>query len=125
MAFAAGSGVALPSSIIPQVIADGMVPDFETGSWIATSYLYAGIPASLLGGVLNDFAGRRLTALLCSLPLLIGNIMIALSPNMVWLLTGRVITSVSVWLCYPSANVLISECVHPSVRGYLGYMSVS
>ena len=30
------------------------------------------------------------------------------------------ITAVAAWLCYPSANVLISESVHPSVRGYLG-----
>ena len=86
----------------------------------ATSYLYAAIPASLFGGIINDFAGRRLTALFCCLPLLVGNIMMSLSPSLAWLLTGRVITSISVWLCYPSATVLISECVHPSVRGYLG-----
>jgi len=120
MACAVGSSVALPSSIIPQVIEEGLVADFDSGSWIATSYLYAAIPASLFGGILNDFAGRRLTALFCCLPLLVGNIMMALSPNMAWLLTGRVITSISVWLCYPSATVFISECVHPSVRGYLG-----
>jgi len=120
MACAVGSSVALPSSIIPQVIEEKMVPDFDTGSWIATSYLYASIPATLCGGILNDFAGRRLTALCCCLPLLVGNIMMAMSPNMAWLLTGRVITSIAVWLCYPSATVLISECVHPSVRGYLG-----
>ena len=29
-----GSSVALPSSIIPQVIEEGMVQDFDTGSWI-------------------------------------------------------------------------------------------
>ena len=30
------------------------------------------------------------------------------------------ITAFGAWLCYPSAHVLISESVHPSVRGYLG-----
>ena len=80
MAFAVGSSVALPSSIFSQVIEEGMVPDFATGSWIG-------------------------------------------SPTWCGLLTGRVITSISVWLCYPSATVLISECVHPSVRGYLGNLS--
>ena len=34
MACAVGSSVALPSSIIPQVIEEKMVPDFDTGSWI-------------------------------------------------------------------------------------------
>ena len=34
MACAVGSSVALPSSIIPQVIEEGLVPDFDTGSWI-------------------------------------------------------------------------------------------
>jgi len=120
IASAVGSSVALPSSLIPQVIEEELVEDFDTGSWIATSYLYAAIPASLFGGIINDFTGRRLTALFCCLPLLVGNIMMSLSPSMAWLLTGRVITSISVWLCYPSATVLISECVHPSVRGYLG-----
>ena len=36
---------------------------------------------------------------------------------------ARVITACAAWLCYPSANVLISESVHPSVRGYLGKVS--
>ena len=44
----------------------------------------------------------------------------ALADGLHWLLLGRIITSIAVWLCYPSATVLISECVHPSVRGYLG-----
>ena len=34
MACAVGSSVALPSSIIPQVMEEEMVPDFDTGSWI-------------------------------------------------------------------------------------------
>ena len=34
MACAVGSSVALPSSIIPQVIEEGLVQDFDTGSWI-------------------------------------------------------------------------------------------
>ena len=34
MACAVGSSVALPSSIIPQVIEEGLVADFDSGSWI-------------------------------------------------------------------------------------------
>ena len=91
-----------------------------TSSLSATSYLYAAIPASLLGGILNDLVGRRLMSMLCCLPLLGGIIIMALADGLHWLLLGRIITSIAVWLCYPSATVLISECVHPSVRGYLG-----
>ena len=42
-----GSSVALPSSIIPQVLQEGMVTNFDSASWIATSYPYAAIASGL------------------------------------------------------------------------------
>ena len=34
-----GIGVALSSSLIPQVIEEGLATDFRTGSWIGKSFL--------------------------------------------------------------------------------------
>lgn len=123
IAMSVGSSIALSSSLIPQVVEYGLAKDFTEASWLATGYLYAGIPACLVGGFISDFAGRRLMALLCCPLLLIGWIFICLAQSLPILMVGRVITACAAWLCYPSANVLISESVHPSVRGYLGVFS--
>merc|ERR1711970_710302 len=65
IAMSVGSSIALPSSLIPQVVEYGIAKDFAEASWLATGYLYAGIPACLVGGFISDIAGRRLMALLC------------------------------------------------------------
>jgi len=120
MAMSVGSSIALSSSLIPQVVEEEIAQDFAEASWLATGYLYAGIPACLIGGFISDLAGRRLLALLCCPLLLTGWIFICSAHSLPILMVGRVITAFGAWLCYPSAHVLISESVHPSVRGYLG-----
>ena len=78
IAFSIGAQIALPSSLIPQLIEERVVPDFQTGSWVnlfrgqqrqrynsicwsrqvATSYLYTGVVAALLSGLLTDTLGK-------------------------------------------------------------------
>ena len=34
IAFSIGAQIALPSSLIPQLLEERLVPDFQTGSWV-------------------------------------------------------------------------------------------
>merc|ERR1719509_402966 len=43
-----------------------------------------------------------------------------LTPSLAWLVPARVLAALGAWLAYPSANILVTEFVHPSVRGTLG-----
>ena len=101
--------VALPSSLIPQLVEEGMAKD------LATAYLYSAVPACLFGGLLSAWLGRRKMVLLA-----LGYIALPLSPSFAWLVPARVFTALGAWLAYPSANVLVTEFVHPTVRGSLG-----
>jgi len=58
--------------------------------------------------------------MLCCPGLLTGALILPLASNLSILVLGRVLSAMSAWLAYPSANILISETVHPSLRGYLG-----
>jgi len=121
LSFSVACNVALPSSIISLLIKEGeLVQDFETASWLGTVFWFTAIPTSVLGGMISDKFGRRRSALMFSLPLLIGWIVLATATKMEVMIVGRLICGVAVFGAYPSANVLVSEVVHPSVRGSLG-----
>ena len=115
-----GTTVSLPSSLIPQLVEEGMAKDLASASSMATAYLYAAVPACLCGGLLSDWLGRKRMVLLCCPLLLLGYIALPLSPSLAWLVPARVLTALGAWLAYPSANVLVTEFVHPTVRGSLG-----
>ena len=63
---------------------------------------------------------RRRMVLLCCPLLLLGYLALPLSTSLAWLVPPRVVTALGAWLAYPSANVLVTEFVHPTVRGSLG-----
>ena len=119
VAMMVGSTAALPSSLIPQLVEEGLAKDLEEASILATVYLYTAGPASLIGGLLGDWLGRRRTMLLCCPILLAGYLSLPLAPNLMWILPSRVLCALGAWLPFSSANILIAEFAHPSLRGTL------
>jgi len=120
IAMVVGTTLSLPPSLIPQLVEEGMAKDLASASCIATAYLYAAVPACLCGGLLSDWLGRRKIVLLCCPLLLLGYIVLPLSHSLTWLVSARLVTALGAWLAYPSANALVTEFVHPTVRGSLG-----
>ena len=120
IAMVVGSTVSLPSALIPQLVEDGLARDLAEASVLATAYLYTAVPACLAGGLLSDWIGRRLTVLLSCPVLLAGYLAVPLAPSLSWLVPARLLSALGAWLAYPSANILVTEFVHPSVRGSLG-----
>jgi len=116
-----GSNVSLPSSIIPVILQDGKLVDtFETASLLATTFALTAVPSSIMGGFLSDKYGRRKIALFSTIPILSGLVLMAIANSFTMVLIGRCLSSFGIWIGYPSVNVLVSEVVHPSVRGTLG-----
>jgi len=120
ISFCEGNASALPSAVIPMVLNKGLVSSLDEASWFVTIYSLMAIVCSLLGGVLSDKLGRRRLSLLCLPVQLVGSIVMATATSMDILLLGRAISSVGVWFTAPLCSVLISETVHPSLRGTLG-----
>ena len=119
VAMMVGSTAALPSSLIPQLIEEGLAKDLEDAAILGTAYLYTAGPASFLGGLLGDWLGRRRTILLCWPILVAGYLSLPLAPTLVWILPSRILSALGSWLAYSSASILVAEFVHPSLRGSL------
>ena len=119
VAMMVGSTAALPSSLIPQLIEEGLAKDLEDAAILGTAYLYTAGPASFLGGLLGDWLGRRRTILLCWPILLAGYLSLPLAPTLVWILPSRILSALGSWLAYSSASILVAEFVHPALRGSL------
>merc|ERR1711971_754724 len=98
---------------------EGLAKDLEEASILGTTYLYTAGPASLLGGLLGDWLGRRRTILLCWPILLAGYLSLPLAPTLMWILPPRILSALGTWLAYSSGSILIAEFVHPSLRGTL------
>lgn len=64
-----------------------------------------------------DMFGRKATVQMSSIPLILGWILIAFSPNHTLILIGRLIAGTSVGLVAAPAQVLISETSEPNLRG--------
>ena len=86
---------------------------------MGTSYLYTAGPASLVGGLLGDWLGRRRTLLLCWPLLLAGYLALPLAPTLMWILPSRILSALGSWLSYSCGSILIAEFAHPSLRGTL------
>lgn len=71
---------------------------FSFLSFLASMHSAATPLGSLLSGILMERYGRKLALQLASIPLVIGWILIALSPGCVLLLIGRLTAGVSVGL---------------------------
>ena len=119
VAMIVGSTAALPSSLIPQLIKEGLAKDLEEAAVLGTSYLYTAGPASLVGGLLGDWLGRRRTLLLCWPLLLAGYLALPLAPTLMWILPSRILSALGSWLSYSCGSILIAEFAHPSLRGTL------
>ena len=119
VAMIVGSTAALPSSLIPQLIKEGLAKNLEEAAVLGTSYLYTAGPASLVGGLLGDWLGRRRTLLLCWPLLLAGYLALPLAPTLMWILPSRILSAVGSWLSYSCGSILIAEFAHPSLRGTL------
>ncbi|XP_044271366.1 facilitated trehalose transporter Tret1 [Tribolium madens] len=108
------SAVLLPQLKYPN---ETLQIDDEIGSWIASVHSAATPFGSLLSGLLMDRCGRKLALQIASLPLILGWILIGLSPNHAILLAGRVVAGLSAGLTAAAGQVLIGEITEPHLRG--------
>ena len=109
VAMIVGSIAALPSSLISQLIEEGLAKNLEEAAFLGTSYLYTAGPASLVGGLLGDCRSSS-----NSPPVLATS-----SPTLMWILPSRILSAVGSWLSYSCGSILIAEFAHPSLRGML------
>ncbi|XP_046672467.1 facilitated trehalose transporter Tret1-like isoform X2 [Homalodisca vitripennis] len=110
------TAVALPYMVQP----DSILPiDEIQGSWIASLASIATPVGCLLSGHLVDRFGRRAGLLVIVVPMVIGWLLIGVSPSLTRVYLGRISTGVGTGLCSIPATVYTAEVVDSSIRGLL------
>ncbi|CAH1388815.1 unnamed protein product [Nezara viridula] len=101
-------------------ISPELVPNPDAVSWISAVPPLGALCGSLAAGPLMQNLGRK-GALLIAAPLFaLAWAAVAFSPTTAYLVTARAACGFCVGLILPSAQVYVSECSHPRIRGRLG-----
>ncbi|XP_046401668.1 facilitated trehalose transporter Tret1-like isoform X2 [Ischnura elegans] len=110
------SAVLLPQLSHPE---SNFTITIEEGSWIASTAALPMAPGCLLGGLLMERIGRRLTIILLCIPFILGWVLEAAAPNVLALCLGRALTGLGVGLLGAPGMVYIGETSSPANRGFL------
>ncbi|RVE71275.1 hypothetical protein OJAV_G00050200 [Oryzias javanicus] len=86
---------------------------------LVSSTVGAAAVSALAGGVLNGWLGRRMCILLASFIFSFGGVMLALAPDKVVLLVGRIVVGLGIGIASMTVPVYIAEVSPPHLRGQL------
>ncbi|XP_026481106.1 facilitated trehalose transporter Tret1-2 homolog [Ctenocephalides felis] len=111
------SASALPSL---RDLSPHLIPDNEALSWAGSVPPLGALIGSLLSAPLMQKLGLRRTLMISS-PLWVGSwVLIALATAPWMLIVGRFLTGLMVGVVLPCAQIYVSECCSPDIRGILG-----
>ncbi|CAG9770293.1 unnamed protein product [Ceutorhynchus assimilis] len=91
----------------------------EEASWVASLAVIPMAAGALIGGVLIQKYGRKMTHIIICFPYCAGWILMYFSFNLQMLLTGRFLTGLCSGIITPATGVYIGETTDPKNRGML------
>jgi EmrB/QacA subfamily drug resistance transporter len=99
--------------------------DFDSLSWIVTSYLLTSTAVAPLYGKLSDIHGRRAIMLASVGIFTLGSLACAVAPTMLALVLGRALQGIGGGGILPIAQAVMADSITPRERGrYQAYMGV-
>ncbi|XP_075222588.1 facilitated trehalose transporter Tret1-like isoform X2 [Lycorma delicatula] len=111
------SSTAMPSM---EKLDSYLIPNDDAESWICAIPPLGAFIGSLTAGPLLQRFGRKKTLLLSGPIFIFGWILLGAARKLQLLITARAITGFCAGLVTPSAQVYVSECAYPEIRGLLG-----
>ncbi|KAG6440722.1 hypothetical protein O3G_MSEX001422 [Manduca sexta] len=121
LAAGAGHPIGFSAVALPQLREENssMRIDDEMGSWIASIHSAATPLGSMLSGPVMEAIGRRRTLQACTLPLVVGWIIIGTATHHYLLLLGRIVCGFAVGIMAAPSQVYLGEISEPRLRGLL------
>ncbi|KAJ7373800.1 hypothetical protein OS493_009122 [Desmophyllum pertusum] len=113
-----GYDIGIVSGAILQLRAEFQL-DYTKQEMVVSSMLMGAVLASLTGGFIVDFIGRRLAIVINSVVFLVGAIILAFAPSFAVLIVGRFIVGFGVSLSAIAECIYISEIAPAKRRGLL------
>ncbi|KAJ6645579.1 Facilitated trehalose transporter Tret1, partial [Pseudolycoriella hygida] len=111
------SAPAVPS--IKEINPD-LLPTKDIASWISSIPPCFAFIGSLVAGPLMHFIGRKYTILIAAPIWVVAWITIGYAANWYQILAGRMLSGLCVGLVLPSAQIYVTECTDPKIRGVIG-----
>ncbi|XP_037033651.1 facilitated trehalose transporter Tret1-like [Bradysia coprophila] len=111
------SAPAIPS--IKEIDSD-LLPTKDIASWASSIPPAGAFVGSLVAGPLMHFIGRKYTILTAAPIWVLSWIVIANATYWPVFLAGRVLSGFCVGLTLPSAQIYVTECTDPKIRGIIG-----
>ncbi|KAK8733983.1 hypothetical protein OTU49_006282, partial [Cherax quadricarinatus] len=113
---------AYSSLTLPQLRNDTSIDFVDTrdSGWIASLPSISSIVGSLLGGIVMDALGPRMTLMVTAVPCLLSWSFIAFANSVALIYVGRLITGVFLGIFSPVPQVYATEIAEPSIRGMMG-----
>lgn len=128
-ALAAGSTMGWPSPVTLALTANGTEPagtalaepvSTEHMSWLASLNFLAGLPGTLLFGLLADRLGRRVAALVVAVPYALSWVLIATTSSLLPLYAARLLAGVASGGTLVVVPLIVGETAEDQHRGALG-----
>lgn len=99
--------------------------DVSNLSWVITAYLLSSTAVAPVYGALADIYGRRAMIIIANVLFLIGSVLCALAPNLLFLILARGLQGIGGGGILPLVQTLIADVITPRDRGrYQGYISM-
>ncbi|XP_076064166.1 facilitated trehalose transporter Tret1-2 homolog isoform X2 [Oratosquilla oratoria] len=113
---------AYSSLTLSQLRADSSInyDDERDSGWIASLPSISSIAGSLVGGIVMDQIGPRMTLVLTALPCLLSWSFIAFANSVVLVYVGRFVTGIFLGIFSPVPQVYATEIAEPRIRGLMG-----
>ncbi|KAJ8731470.1 hypothetical protein PYW07_004634 [Mythimna separata] len=121
LAAGAGHPIGFSAVALPQLRIENstMRIDDEMGSWIASIHSAATPLGSMLSGPIMEAIGRKRTLQTCTLPLIVGWIIIGTASHHALLLLGRIVCGFAVGIMAAPSQVYLGEISEPRLRGLM------
>jgi len=95
----------------------------ENASWITSAPPIGAIPAALIASFLLQWIGRRLTLIFATMLYIFSWIILgtgSIHESLIAIIIARAFVGIAVGLIMPAAQIYVSECTSPEIRGILG-----
>ncbi len=120
--FLAVADQTIVATALPAMASD--LGDVERVSWVVVSYLIANTIAAPVYGRLGDTFGRRRMMLMALTLFIVGSVLCALAPSILWLTVTRVLQGFGGGGLMALSQALVGETIPPRERGrYQGYLA--
>lgn len=113
-------GYSAPAVPSINTIDPGLLPDKNIASWVSSIPPFGAFFGSLVAFPLMHKIGRKYTVLLTSPVWATAWFLIATAENWKIMLLARMLSGFGAGLTLPSAQIYVSECSDPKIRGVIG-----